>query len=126
MSSDRWRTIEELFHAALQQPPEERSVYLDKFCDPGLRREVESLLDETADIDRFMEQPAGGLSLSALDAEPVLEGRSLNHYRIGPLVGRGGMAQVYRARDTRLERDVAIKFLHNARFVARDALAEIY
>src|SRR5262245_15226178 len=126
MHPERWKTIEELFHAALQQPPQQRSSYLDQVCahDPELRREVESLLNETAVVGEFMEQPAGGLSLEALDfnAQTSLEGRTLGHYRIGPLVGSGGMAAVYRARDTRLERDVAIKILHSVEFVDRGAL----
>jgi len=129
MHPERWKTIEELFHAALQQPPQQRSSYLDQICDdPELRREVESLLNETAVVGEFMEQPAGGLSLESLDFNPQtsLEGRTLGHYRIGPLVGSGGMANVYRARDTRLERDVAIKVLHSVEFVDRGSLEKMY
>ena len=92
MQSDRWKTIEETFHAASQFPPQERSAYLDKTCagDPELRREVESLLNETHEED-FMERPAGGLSLASLGFEqhPSLEGRVLNHYQIGALVASG-------------------------------------
>ena len=130
MHSERWKTIEETFHAALQRPPEERSAFLDEMCgaDSELRREVQSLLDETADAKDFMEQPPQGISLASLDlSRPAsFEGRLLNHYRIGPLIGSGGMAEVYRARDTRLERDVAIKVLHNIQYLEPERLERMY
>ena len=115
MSQDRWKKVEETFHTALERPAQERSAYLDSVCagDVELRREVESLLSELAESKGFMELPAGGLSIASLDL-PSLEGRSLNHYQIGPLVGSGGMAEVYRARDTKLGREVAIKVLHRS------------
>jgi serine/threonine protein kinase len=130
MQPDRWKTIEETFHAALQRTPEQRSTFLDEVCigDPELRREVQSLLDESAGLQDFMEQPPEGVSLSSLDLHrpPSLEGRVLNHYRIGPLIGAGGMAEVYRARDTRLERDVAIKVLHNVQLLEPERLERMY
>jgi serine/threonine protein kinase len=55
-----------------------------------------------------------------------LEGRSLNHYVIGPLIGTGGMAEVYRAHDTKLGRDVAIKILHEVGSVDRERLEAVY
>jgi serine/threonine protein kinase len=127
MHPERLKAIEETFHAALQLSPDERSKYLAEVCanDPELRGEVESLLAETEHDGNFMEQPAGGLSLK-LVPQPSLEGRVLNHYRIGPLVGSGGMAEVYRARDTRLERDVAIKVLHQVQFIERLQLERMY
>jgi hypothetical protein len=129
MRPDRWKTIEETFHAAMERPPQDRPAYLDTVCagDPELRLEVESLLSETP-AENFMEQPAGGLSLASLDLskEPSLEGRVLNHYNIGPLVGAGGQGQVYRARDTRLQRDIAIKVLHDAPFLDREGLESMY
>ena len=127
MPQDRWKKVEETFHTAMERPAQERSAYLDSVCagDVELRREVESLLSELAESKGFMELPAGGLSIASLDL-PSLEGRSLNHYQIGPLVGSGGMAEVYRARDTKLGRDVAIKVLHEVRFVDRTVLEPIY
>jgi serine/threonine protein kinase len=129
MHPERWKTIEDTYHAALQRPPADRSVYLDVACanDPELRQEVESLLREAAEADRFMEQPAGGLSLALLDlGQRWLEGRELGHYEIGPLIGSGGMAEVYRARDKRLHRDVAIKVLRNIQFLDRERLQRLY
>ena len=105
MPEDSWDRIEATFHAALRRPASERAAFLDNVCggDAELRREVESLLREAAETENFMESPAGGLSIGSLDV-PSLEGRTLNHYRIGPLIGSGGMAEVYRARDTKLAR----------------------
>jgi len=43
-----------------------------------------------------------------------MTGKSLAHYRILEKIGAGGMGEVYRARDTKLDRDVAIKMLPEA------------
>jgi serine/threonine protein kinase len=127
MLEDRWDRIEATFHEALGHPPQERGAFLDTACggDVDLRLEVETLLRESEDVENFMESPAGGLSISPLGL-PSLEGRTLNHYRIGGLIGSGGMAEVYRARDTKLARDVAIKVLHHVRFVDRKRLDPVY
>src|SRR6185436_6431597 len=97
---DQWKILEETFHAALQLPEHERQRYLDEVCanDPELRRQVESLLKESSQMHEFMERPAP-YSLVSLENES-LEGRTLNHYQIGPMIDSGGMADVYRARDT--------------------------
>src|SRR3954452_14060072 len=101
MTSDRWKTIEESFHQAMQIPPSERSLYLDKVCqgDGDLRRELESLLSD-APAEGFMEKPAGELLFSSLNTaeETSWEGRRLNHYQMESLIGAGGMSRVYRAR----------------------------
>ena len=130
MQDEKWKKIQETFHAALQQPAHERSSYLDSVCadDLELRREVDSLLQETSRIENFMEQPAAGLSLAEIDLDQAapFEGYSLQHYEIGPLAGSGGMANVYRARDTRLQRDVAIKILHHARSMSTVSRERMY
>jgi serine/threonine protein kinase len=126
MQPERWKTVEQIFHAALERAPEERSDFLNSAClgDPELRSEVESLLDETAKTASFIETP---LIRHGLVAPPrSLTGRELNHYRIGPLVGQGGMAEVYRARDTRLNRDVAIKVLHREYLFDRERLERFH
>jgi hypothetical protein len=68
MQDEKWKKIQETFHFALQQPAHERSPYLDSVCadDPELRREVDSFLHETSQIENFMEQPAAGLSLAEI------------------------------------------------------------
>lgn len=129
MHPQRWKTIEETFHAALERDPTERSRYLDSVCanDPELRREVDSLLSESSQTGSFMERPAADFAAASLGSRPkALAGTSLKHYRIGPLLGAGGMAEVYRARDTKLERDVAVKVLHSVHFFDKDRLDRLY
>jgi serine/threonine protein kinase len=128
MTPDQWAKVEEIFHAALEMPAHDRDAYLDRACgnDADLRREVDSLLKESSQTVMFMEEPVAAASAAAVMSLMSFEGRKLNHYEIGTLIGRGGMAEVYRARDTKLRRDVAIKILHDARFVDRDRLDSIY
>src|SRR5262245_59857423 len=130
MQPERWKTVEEIFHAARERPPEERPEFLNLGCgyDPGLRGEVESLLDETMQTESLPGRPAfrTGQRIPDLAQPRSLTGRELNHYHIGPLVGEGGMAEVYRARDTRLNRDVAIKVLHSEFVFDRERLERLY
>ena len=106
MTPENWQEVKKVLAAALERPPEERSVYLDQACtEPALRREVESLIDaRDQGVSSFLEH-------ATLTGEPLQNGSKLGQYTILARVGAGGMGEVYRARDTRLNRDVAIKVL---------------
>jgi serine/threonine protein kinase len=116
MSDDRWSQVEELYHAALEVSPEQRAAFLGNRAghDGELLREVESLLAQHQNKDTVFDEPAwtdsGPNSEPASPKEPLLaSGAVLGPYRITALLGAGGMGQVYRARDSRLDRSVAIK-----------------
>ena len=111
LSQEEWRRVEEVYHEALEHRPESRAAFVIAACsgDSSLRREVESLL--AADGGKtLVDQPAMDIAAELLDdGAPLASGTELGPYRIENLIGAGGMGRVYRARDTRLNRTVAIK-----------------
>jgi len=114
-TNDRWKRIESLFHAARERAPADREAFLQEACagDSSLHDEVASLLVTVGAsfVDRGVE------GVMSLQGGPSLTGRQLGPYAVGPLLGAGGMGEVYRARDTKLGRNVAIKIL-SARWLA--------
>jgi serine/threonine protein kinase len=112
MLAGRWREIESLYHSACDQAPEDRRSYLDRVCagDDTLRAEVESLLDNDEKAKAFLESDGLVGHQDGLKAS-VPAGEQIGPYLVLEFLRAGGMGEVYKARDVRLERTVAIKFL---------------
>src|ERR1043166_9728066 len=114
MTPERWKQVEALYHEALARAPADRAAFLAAACpgDEALRRNVESLLLESESDDGFLTKPALAIPLLQTSADPgAMVGRSLAGYELQALLGAGGMGEVYRARDGKLGREVAIKIL---------------
>ncbi|MEW6207808.1 MAG: protein kinase [Acidobacteriota bacterium] len=115
MTPERWKQVDELLEATLDLSPGERAEFLNRVCagDEALRREVELLLSAHERADSFIEElPVDAVTeLFADGQKSLVEGESINQYRIISRLGAGGMGEVYLAQDTRLARKVAIKFL---------------
>ena len=115
MTPERWQQVSRIYSDALARDFGERASFLREACqdDEALRQEVESLLAQPASAENFLGEPALAMAPGLMDdpAEPALTGQRLGVYHILDILGVGGMGEVYRARDTRLGRDVAVKVL---------------
>ena len=112
MTPERWRAVDTILRGALDCAPERRADFVREACgtDETLRQEVVSLLGAHAAMaSGFLEQPAAvqlGMTTALVQA---LAGR----YEIEREIAHGGMATVYRARDVKHERPVAIKVMRD-------------
>ena len=126
MRSERRQQVEQLYHGALDRDASQRASFLDGACagDESLRQEVESMLAQEQSAEGL---PAPDLETAAKviveDGPSSLIGRQLGAYKVLSLLGAGGMGEVYRARDTKLNRDVALKILPDAFALDADRLA---
>ena len=123
MEPERWRRIEEVYDADLKVYQGQRIGFLGNICDgdESLRLEVESLLEGEKQAATFLESPALEVAAKALADVPVPSGTQIGPYCLLGFLRAGGMGEVYKARDTRLDRFVAIKFL--PRVLAGDTTA---
>jgi eukaryotic-like serine/threonine-protein kinase len=118
VTPELWEQIAQLHRAALQIEKGDRAAFLTKACagDEMLRREVESLLALEGKAENFLAVPALEVVAKQLAERQALDmvqksGTKLGPYSILALIGAGGMGEVYRARDSKLNREVALKIL---------------
>jgi serine/threonine-protein kinase len=125
MTSERWKQISHVFEAARTRLSSARAAFLIEACagDEELRREVQALLDQPTS-PTALEGLTPALVAQALGDEAAnMTGRRFGAYLVHERIAVGGMGEVYRARDTRLGRDVAIKVLPQAFANDADRLA---
>jgi eukaryotic-like serine/threonine-protein kinase len=106
MTPERWRRIEDIYHAAQGREPGERGAFVSEACggDAELKRQIEAMLAQDSD-GAILDRPADEL----VPESSVSPSTRLGPYQIVSSIGRGGMGEVWKARDSRLNRDVAIK-----------------
>ena len=113
--AERRRRVEQVCDGALDRDPRNRAAFVVAACglDEALRREVEALLAHAQAAEGFLAAPIGAVAAHVLGEEPVasLLGKHVGGYQIVSRLGTGGMGEVYRARDTTLNRDIALKVL---------------
>jgi eukaryotic-like serine/threonine-protein kinase len=115
MTPGRWEQIERIYQEAAAKPAAERPLFLDEACagDAELRAEVERMLSCASDAGGFLESPAVEVAARVLagGSGALSPGSHLGPYEIVSLAGVGGMGEVWKARDPRLKRFVALKVL---------------
>ena len=119
MTPELWKQVDALLEAALELPPDKRERFVVESCDGNqeLREEVLSLVRAQAKASAFLERSAMKVAAQALAQDSSqnkhisLIGEELGTYKIEQVLGVGGMGEVYLARETKLNRRVALKIL---------------
>src|SRR5687767_15162291 len=115
MNHQHWQRVDEIFQTAMELTPELRAAYLDKVCfdDAILRAKVEAMLAADDTGWDLIEKPALEVAapLLADDTPQMAQGEQIGRYEVEALIGRGGMGEVYLARDESLNRRIALKLL---------------
>jgi Tol biopolymer transport system component len=121
MVSERWKQVEQIYYSVVESSLAGRAALLDKLCsgDAEMRGEVQSLLEAREQAGGFLTGADLQSQIVDLFAETYPAGHALGHYEVVSAIGAGAMGEIYLARDTRLDRKVALKILP-ARFT-RDA-----
>src|SRR5689334_7342047 len=118
LDAERFARVERLYLRVLDSPPERRSALLEESCsdDPELLHEVESLLEAREEAGSFLspDQLCSHVGKLGSESAALAVGSTLGPYRIIAEIGSGAMGDVYRARDSRLDRDLALKVLPSA------------
>jgi serine/threonine protein kinase/Tfp pilus assembly protein PilF len=113
VKNERWEKIESIFHAARELADDERSRFLNEACsgDQAMRQEIEVLLRQDQEDESFLKAPAVEFAAALLPGADLHSGTKIGPYEVLGNIGAGGMGRVYSARDSRLDRLVAIKFI---------------
>lgn len=113
MTPERWQQVKEIFSSAIECAPEERSLFLADACqgDESLRNEVEELIASHEKDGSFIDSPAYVKAGELLKESTLNPGQVIASYEVVSYISKGGMGEVYLAKDRRLSRKVALKLL---------------